>query len=129
MDSNNQTTDDQNQKPNVVNVVDEPESPAGSLQKEHESIFASEQEPKLHAEVIEAGVEKVSKMPMTSDHERVGIKLAKESVPVQTAPSGAVQLPLTKQQAKSILKAHKKVTDSILWLAILVLRQLKKMTN
>lgn len=101
--------------------------PVSPPQKEHESVFASEPETKLHAEVIEAGVEKVSEMPINSDHEKAGIKLAKESVPVKTSPSGIVRLPLTTKQAKSILKAHKKVTDSILWFAILVLRQIKKM--
>lgn len=120
--SGSQTDSSQTVQDDVSRVM-----PVSSPQKEYEGVFASEPEPKLHAEVIETGVEKVSEMPLTYDHERIGIKLAKESVPVQTAPSGIVQLPLTNKSAKSILKAHKKVTDSILWLAILVLRQLKKM--
>lgn len=110
-------------------------TPVGTVQKEQAPpvgmqetpyIQPSEAEPVLSKEVSEAGVEPVSEMPkLTIEDKRAGLEPAKEAVPVQTEPTGVIQLPMTAQQARSILKVHKKVTDSFRWLALLILRQIK----
>lgn len=99
---------------------------AGHLQKEKEFITASEPTPKILPEVKDAGVEEVKDaLPLTEEHKALGIEHAKESTPVVTEPSGIVGSPLTKAQAKQIIKMHKKIADSIVWLAMLVLKQFK----
>lgn len=99
-------------------------SGAGSV----EGIRPSEPEPVIHPELTKVGVEKVTEFPtLTIEQKKIGITLAKEAVPVSTIPTGTVQLPLTQQQAKKIVGFHKKVSESIVWLATLVLRQVKIM--
>lgn len=120
----------------VQNTVQSQVTHVGILQKEYgvvssvdssDFIKPSEIEPNIHHEAAEVGVETVSEMPkLTEEHAKVGIGLSKEATPVQTSPSGAVQLPMTAKQAKNIMKTHNKITDSVLWLAVLVLRQIKK---
>lgn len=109
-----------------------PATPVGQGNKEAEPLTMpqevlqpSEPEPTLHPEVQEAGVEAVSDVPdLTLEDQKAGLAPAKESVPVPTAPTGAVTLP-TQQQAEAVLKKNK-VTDSIAWMATLVLRVLKQ---
>lgn len=120
--------------------VQSPPAPVSVPQKEQESVLVSsgagsvegikpsEPEPVIHPELIKVGVEQVSELPkLTAEQEKIGITLAKEAVPVSTAPTGTVQLPLTQQQAKKIVGFHKKVSESIVWLATLVLKQAKIM--
>lgn len=91
-----------------------------------EFITPSEQEPNLSREEKEFGVETVSEHPrLTKEHEKIGIKPSGASAPVSAIPSGMIQLPMTQAKATGILKMHKKVTDSILWLATLVLKQIR----
>lgn len=90
-------------------------------------IEPSEKEPQIHPEVAEAGVERVSSTPeLTPEAQKTGLRLAKESTPVSTQPSGAVQLPISEQKSKNILRFHKKVANSVTWLAVLVLKHFKK---
>ena len=108
---------------------------ASGLGKEQEKIATaavgefvkpSETEPVISQEEKEFGVEKVSEYPkLSEEHTKIGVKPSGEGVPVSTVPSGMVQLPMTQVKAKSILKMHKKVSESILWLATLVLKQIK----
>lgn len=88
---------------------------------------ASQKEVQLAPEVAEIGVEAVSEMPtLVQEHAEAGIELAKGAVIPQTQPSGVVQLPMTEEEALKIVKLHKKVADSIFWLATLVLMHIKK---
>ena len=117
------------------NLTDEqklqPAQPVGSVSKEVEKapvsdyVEVSDKEPKLHPEVAETGVEVVSERPpLTVEHKDLGIK---ESIPEPaTEPTGSVQFPMTKQQADNVTKNDKKVTNSIFWLAISVIRQFLK---
>ena len=111
-------------------------APAGSIQKEQgpvvltsptaEFIKPSEQAPQISKELLEMGVESVSNVPdLTKQHQEAGIDHAKESVPVAAEPTGAVQIPMTQNQAQTNLKLHKKVSDSIVWLATLILKYFK----
>lgn len=105
----------------------------GSLQKERLPVSApvqevmqpTEQAPRISPELAEAGVEAVSQTPqLTKDHAQLGITHAKESVPMPSVPSNAanIQYPMTQQQALSV---PKKVSNSIAWLATLIIRQFK----
>lgn len=139
MDDKNQQSSG-SQIPNTANIAGDNSgtvTPVSIPQKEYGAISSidssdfikpSEVEPDIHNEAADAGVEKVTEMPkLTEEHVKAGIKLSKEAVSVQTSPTGTVQLPMTAKQAKNIIKSHKKITDSVLWLAVLVLRQIKKM--
>lgn len=109
---------------------------AGVPTKEHEPLGAggageylqpSDQEPVLHEEVAEVGVEVVSEKPqITKEHHQIGIHHAKESTPVSTEPSGMVQLPMDPQQAIAVHQKNKNVNDSVVWLAALIIKHLKR---
>lgn len=91
-----------------------------------EFVKPSEPEPQVPSELKEMGVKPVSHVPtLTDEHQQAGIYHAKESVPVSAEPSGMVKLPMTKMEAQSVLKMHKKVSDSIKWLASLILKYFK----
>lgn len=83
-------------------------------------------EPVIPKEVAEAGVEAVSETPsFTPAHQQAGIAPAKESVPVQTQPTDAVQLPKTQQEAMRLLKKEKDPKNSWAWLLTWIVRQFK----
>lgn len=91
-----------------------------------EFVKPSEPEPVLSQEVKSAGVENVSEMPrLTNEDAKAGIQLAKEAVPPATEPTGIVELPMTEQEAKKVIKLHKKLADSLYWLGVEVLRQFR----
>jgi len=93
-----------------------------------EYVMPSEPEPIIHPELKEYGVEASSDaedMKVNASQQRVGIEPAKESVPVSTSPTGAVQFPLQGEEIVQIRKTRP-VTESIRWLAELVLEELKK---
>ncbi len=91
-----------------------------------EVLTPSEQEPTLHEEVKEAGVEKVSQHPeLTPEDKKAGLEASKEATPVVTQPSGAVKLPMTAQEAENAVK-HYSITDSAKWLGKLILMVLSK---
>lgn len=103
------------------------EAEAGLTSASEEIIKLSEVEPQLHPEVQEAGVEVVSDLPkLTEEHEKLGVKLSKESAPAKTEPTGEVKLPMTQTQAKNLAK-NSSISDSVRWLAEEVLRQIKVM--
>ena len=89
----------------------------GSLVKEHGPISAdglrpSAPEPEVHPELEQIGVRSVPEFPeVKPEHQKVGISPAKESVPVQTTPSGHVQIPMTEEEARQELK-HENPTNS-----------------
>jgi len=120
--------DDQQVQPQAI-----PAPQTGLPQKEVEPVIqkeplikASEEEPKLHPEVAEIGVETVSEKPqLKEEHQKIGLEHSKESTPVKTEPSDKVSFPMTAQKANEIVKSKKSIKDSILWLATSVLRQIK----
>ncbi|MFH1186599.1 MAG: hypothetical protein V1697_00305 [Candidatus Levyibacteriota bacterium] len=122
-DTNNDSVPQQSQtSANVIHKETEPIAASEPL------VLSSEKEPELHPEVKTAGVEIVSEAPkLTKEDAEAGITYAKEATPVETEPSGKVQLPMTEQKAEETLKMHKKIAESIRWLALSVLRQIKMM--
>lgn len=102
--------------------------PIGTMQKEHvvtlpqtnEFVKPSEAEPVLTPEVEKAGVEKVAEFPQVREEQyKVGIRPAKESVPVSTEPLGEVKLPpIPEQEVLREIKATKN-DDSRHWLMVL----------
>lgn len=131
MDNPAQNDQNQDQTQSTVQPASPQGGPISPPQKEQEApvgdyLKASEVHPEISKEIQEAGVETVSEAPqITVEHKKAGLEPAKESVPVQPQPQGLVNLPMTQIQAQNVLKFHKKVTDSIAWLAMLILRQLK----
>ena len=113
-------------QPTPVGSVHKEQGPAAPVVQTSEFIKPSDSEPQITKELSEIGVEAVSHTPaLTKEHQDAGVYHAKESVPVATEPAGIVALPMTQTQAVSILKMHKKVSESILWLATLILKQFK----
>lgn len=95
-----------------------------------EIVIPSEQAPELHPEVEAAGVE-VSpnhEVPqLTLADKKAGLDYAKEATPVVVQPTGMVQLPMTEEQAKQTINVHKKFSDAMLWFAMTILKQYKRM--
>ena len=122
----------------------------GRVQKEVGPVIVSEpiiqrsdteQEPNLHPEVADAGVEKVTQeLQLTTEHEKVGITPSFPAPP--TGPTDKVKLPidkLTEEEARIIVKKGEGsnldvqkhfdgiyYAPSILGLAILKLKQIAK---
>jgi len=129
--------DDAAQKTN--NIQDQPGqnqiTPSGSsLNKEVGSVsdfvVHSEQAPKIEQELKEAGVEAVSETPkLTEVHEKIGVKLSPESSKpnLENEPSSTQSMPISQASAQQIVKTNKNIKDSILWFAILMLKNFKKM--
>lgn len=85
-----------------------------------EFIKPSEKAPEISPEASEAGLKEISEeLKLTPEHEKIGVRLAKEAVPVATEPSGIVQL-LKEVEAKDGQK--KGVGNSIRWLFTLLLK-------
>ena len=108
-------------------------TPSGSsLNKEVGSVSDyvshSEQAPKIEQELKEAGVETVSETPqLTQAHEQIGVKLSPESSkPNLETPIGQA-VPMSQAKAEQVIKTNKNIRDSILWFAILMLKNFKKM--
>lgn len=141
MDQNSQQDNSNAQNQDQVNNQVQPQavsSPVSSPQKEQiepvlgqtppEWVKPSEKEPEIHPEIAEAGIKETSELPeLKEDHKKAGIELAKESTPVSTEPLGIVELPMTQAQASNIVKKNKDSANALVWLAILVLKQIKKM--
>ncbi len=111
-----------------------PAGQVGSVQKEAapvkaqtEFIKPTEQAPQIDQELKEAGVESVpdiQKPNLTLEDKKAGLGLAKEHTEVPTQPQSSI-LQASGEDAKKILKTHKSFRDSVRWLALTVLRQLK----
>lgn len=125
--------DDPSQNQNQAdNGVSQPVNPVSIPQKEVEAapvsdyITPSEKAPIIEKEVLEAGVKEVGQAPkLTEEHFRTGLKHAGESTPVQTEPTGTVNLPMTQSEAEDHAKGS--TDDAATWLANFILRFLKKM--
>lgn len=92
------------------------------------SIEPSEKAPQLPKEVAEAGVEivKPHDVPqLTLEDKKAGLTPAPVIALVPTQPTDNIVLPMTGEQATQVVKTNKKPNNSIVWLAISVLRQLK----
>lgn len=109
--------------------------PVGTFNKETSPISESlirptEAHPRIHSEVREVGVETVSEKPeIKEEHKKAGIEHAKEETPVKTEPSASVVIPdapMTQQKAQQILKQNRNSASSLLWMAMAVIRQIKK---
>jgi len=120
--------DNQQVQPQVIPMPQTglPQKEVEPVTKKEPFIKASEEEPKLHPEVAEIGVETVSeKLQLEEEHQKIGMEHSKESTPVKTEPSDKVSFPMTVQKANEIVKSKKSIKNSILWLATSVLRQIK----
>lgn len=94
-----------------------------------EVVMPTEVEPVISPEVKEAGVEAVPnkyQIQIKPELKNVGVTAVKTAVPVPTAPSGSIQLPMTEEEARKNIKTHP-VFDSARWLSTQILEQLKKM--
>ncbi|MBI2074761.1 MAG: hypothetical protein HYT83_02895 [Candidatus Levybacteria bacterium] len=88
----------------------------------------SEPEPSIPKEVVEAGVEKVlENAVLPPDVEKLDVRLAKESTPVVTKPTGIVSLPMTEEEVKKEIAVNKNLVNSLAWWLALVYKQFKKM--
>lgn len=97
-------------------------SEVSGVAQTEEFIIPSEQEPIIQEELAEHGVEAVAdheKPAITAEHRKVGIESAKESTPVLTQPTGAVQLPMTEEETLQTIKTTGE-SDSKHWLAKLI---------
>ena len=100
----------------------------GGAQKDEALIAPSEPHPEIPLDLKEIGVEAVHELPqLTLEDKKSGILPSPQSLPVLTQLTPEDNLPLSKEKAHQILKFHKKVSDSVTWLAILVLKHVKKM--
>jgi hypothetical protein len=120
------------QQPQVV----VPQQPVitGSLHKEAEIapvsdfVKPSEAPAIKDREVAEAGVSEVTQhVELSREHEQIGIKPSAEATPVRVEnPSEDANWPMTQVQATQVTKANKNIKSSIVWLAILMLKNFKK---
>lgn len=125
------------QDPQQQPSVQTPVSAAGTMHKEAglplpttELIRPTEVEPIIPPEVAEYGVEAVKdheKPELSLEDKKGGLEPAKEAVPVPTQPSGLITLPMTQAQAMQTLKKTKSVSESVAWLAVLVIKHLRQM--
>lgn len=82
----------------------------------------------LHPEVKEAGVEHVTQtVELPPEVAQAGITLMHEATPVQTQPTGIVQLKMSEEQVTTELKTHKNIRDSLSWLLIEMKKQYERM--
>lgn len=115
-----------------------PQTPISTPHKEfapvaqpQEFIKPSHPEVVVSPELQERGVEQskdTEQVQLSAEQKKAGIEAAKEATPIQTAPSGVVQLPplpITQDAALQVRKTRP-VADSIRWLAELVLEQVKR---
>lgn len=114
--------------PDPISTPHKEMGPIGGTVQEY--ITPSEVEPTIPMEVAEHGVEAIVNPEVPSLPEEVkqaGVEPAKDVTPVVTNPQGTVHLPMTIQEAKKTVKFHKKIGDSLYWLATLILKQAKVM--
>jgi hypothetical protein len=120
---------------NQASPVQPQVAPLGSLNKEAELAPVSDfvrptETPAVKdREVTEAGVTEVSTLPeLSKEHEQIGIKPSAEATPVTIeTPSEDTNWPMTQVQATQVTKQNKNIRSSIVWLAILMLKNFKKM--
>lgn len=120
-------------------------SPSGpqqgpTIQKEHELSVSTPQTPEkliepsepvleIHPEIQEVGVEAKHELPqLTLEDKNLGIAHSPESLP---APDNSIEesFPMSGQKATETLKLHKKVQNAAVWLAAIVVKKLKRMSE
>lgn len=126
--------DDQSQNQAKQSQPSQPTAPVSTPLKEQEPVSSpgltseyvqpTEREPALHPEVEQAGVEVVEQPSIPTSAQQVGVQPAKESVPVKTEPSGAVEL-LREIEAKDGQK--KDSGNSVRWLYVLLAKIVKQL--
>lgn len=113
-----------------------PPAPVSIPQKEQEPIFTgmseavefispTEKGPVLHKEVKDAGVEVTPQPSVSQIAKELGVEQIKENTPVEVDPIRFMKLPITSGSANQVVSQHGRFRDSILWLAMLILRQIK----
>lgn len=90
-----------------------------------EFISPTEKEPVLHQEVKDAGVEATPQPSVSQIAKELGVEQIKENTPVEVDPIKFMKLPITSGSAKQVVSQTGRFRDSILWLAMLILRQIK----
>lgn len=141
MDNNNQNPNPGGQVPNTQqedkvvqngqHQVQEPiqitpkgkENVSVAIPKPQEWIEETAPEAVVTEELEKAGVEatKSEVLEIPTDVNQAGVKPTGTAVPVPK--ESQLKFPLTEEKAKGILKMHKRVKESITWLAMLVVRQ------
>jgi hypothetical protein len=118
--------DDKNKTQGQVQTQQQPVGGVGSLVKEYGPVaIRSSPEPEIRSEVEHIVVKSAPEFPeVKPEHQAVGISPAKESVPVQTKPSGLTQIPMTEEEAMQTLK-NTKPTESRFGLATVILKFFK----
>ncbi len=125
-------------QPAVIQQPQQPQTPTPISIPHKEQIISSapinseaplltptEQEPVVSDEVAHV-VEKVFEGPqITEAHKQIGLELAKESVPVNTQPTGLVHVPWSPDEIQKV-KRTTAPDDSKHWLAIFFERVLKQ---
>lgn len=115
--------------PAPVSVPHKESEPVGTSLDSVDLLKHSEVSPEIPQEIKEVGVSEVSEHPQISpDVKKLGVELTHEAQKPALGPSGTFQSPMTQKEANHILKAHKKIADSLVWLAALVVKQFKKTT-
>jgi len=112
-----------------------PLAPVGGVQKEQEPSGASlmrssETEPVIPPEAAELGVENVSERPvLTTEQQEAGIKISDQR-PLETATppsSPLISAPLSEKESLIVLQKTSNKFNAIVWLADLILRQIKRL--
>ena len=101
--------------------------PMPSLSAPTELLKPVEQHVELEPEVEDAGVEFIAPVPqITPEEKEIGVALAKETMPMEKEPTPQLNTSMTQAQAQQLVKGNflfKNVSDPMIWLALLVLRQ------
>lgn len=99
--------------------------PMSILQPQQEWVAETAPIAKIEEELQEAEVTapKGEVLQVAPDVAQAGVVPVGTAAPIPTDPS--IQFPMTEEKAKGILKMHKKVKESITWLAMLIIRQMK----
>lgn len=103
--------------------------PVGHINNESIALQVTEQEPVLSPEVKEVGVVSVKnseQINIKPDVSAAGVEVVKTAVPVQTMPSGNIQLPMTEEEAKKAIKTHR-AADAAYGLGTEVLKYLRRL--
>lgn len=79
-------------------------------------------------EVLEAGVTEGPKeeVVIPEDVQAAGVMPVGSATPIPETPT-LVHLPMTKEKAQGVLKMHKKVKESVTWLAMLIVKQFQQL--
>ena len=79
-------------------------------------------------EVLQAGVTETPKeeIVIPEDVQAAGVVQVGNATPIPEAPT-LIHLPMTEEKAQGVLKMHKKVKESVTWLAMLIVKQFQQL--